>query len=775
MNKVEKSFYVVSMLLMAACHQPATAPAIPSDAGVEEKVEQVLARMTLEEKVGQMTQLSVDVLGKFENDDFVLDDAKLQEAIGQYKVGSILNSPGPVAQNCAKWQEIIGKIQTLSMKEIGIPCIYGLDQTHGTTYTLGGTLFPQNINLAASFNPQLAYEAARITAYETRAGSCPWTFSPTVDMARDPRWSRVWENFGEDCLVNAVMGSEAIRGYQGEDPNHIPANRIATSVKHYMGYSSARTGKDRTPAYIPESELREKCFAPFKACVEAGALTVMVNSGSVNGVPVHANAELLTKWLKEDLNWDGMLITDWADINNLYTREYVAANKKEAIKMAINAGIDMAMEPYALDFCTLLKELVEEKQVPMSRVDDAVRRILRLKVRLGLFEQPMTATENYPDFASDEHARKAIEAAEESEILLKNKDQILPLRKGLKLLVTGPNAHSMRCLNGGWSYSWQGHLADRFAGDYHTIYEAVCNKFGASNVCLEQGVTYVAEGAYTEENTPEIEKAVAAAKGVDVIIACIGENSYCETPGNLSELALSINQRNLVKALAATGKPIVLVLNEGRPRIIHDIEPLAKGIIHVLLPGNYGADALANILAGDANPSAKMPYTYPRHEAELTTYDYRVSEEMDKMEGAYDYDAVISVQWPFGYGLSYTTFEYNNLRCNLDSFKVTDSLSFTVDVTNTGSRAGKEVVMLFSRDMVASLTPENRRLRAFTKIDLKPGETKTVTLTIPASDLAFVGADGKWILEEGDFRMQVGTQVMTIRCDETHQWATPNK
>lgn len=775
MNKVEKSFYVVSMLLMAACHQPATAPAIPSDADVEEKVEQVLARMTLEEKIGQMTQLSIDVLGKFENDDFVLDDAKLQEAIGQYKVGSILNSPGPVAQNCAKWQEIIGKIQTLSMKEIGIPCIYGLDQTHGTTYTLGGTLFPQNINLAASFNPQLAYEAARITAYETRAGSCPWTFSPTVDMARDPRWSRVWENFGEDCLVNAVMGSEAIRGYQGEDPNHIPANRIATSVKHYMGYSSARTGKDRTPAYIPESELREKCFAPFKACVEAGALTVMVNSGSVNGVPVHANAELLTKWLKEDLNWDGMLITDWADINNLYTREYVAANKKEAIKMAINAGIDMAMEPYALDFCTLLKELVEEKQVPMSRVDDAVRRILRLKVRLGLFEQPMTATENYPDFASDEHARKAIEAAEESEILLKNKDQILPLRKGLKLLVTGPNAHSMRCLNGGWSYSWQGHLADRFAGDYHTIYEAVCNKFGASNVCLEQGVTYVAEGAYTEENTPEIEKAVAAAKGVDVIIACIGENSYCETPGNLSELALSINQRNLVKALAATGKPIVLVLNEGRPRIIHDIEPLAKGIIHVLLPGNYGADALANILAGDANPSAKMPYTYPRHEAELTTYDYRVSEEMDKMEGAYDYDAVISVQWPFGYGLSYTTFEYNNLKCNLDSFKVTDSLSFTVDVTNTGSRAGKEVVMLFSRDMVASLTPENRRLRAFTKIDLKPGETKTVTLTIPASDLAFVGADGKWILEEGDFRMQVGTQVMTIRCDETHQWATPNK
>ena len=435
----------------------------------------------------------------------------------------------------------------------------------------------------------------------------------------------------------------------------------------------------------------------------------------------------------------------------------------------------MAMEPYALDFCTLLKELVEEKQVSMSRIDDAVRRILRLKVRLGLFEQPMTVTENYPEFASDEHAKKAIQAAEESEILLKNKDQILPLRKGVKLLVTGPNAHSMRCLNGGWSYSWQGHLTDRFAGSYHTIYEALCNKFGDSNVRLEQGVTYVAEGTYEEENTPEIEKAVAAARGVDVIIACIGENSYCETPGNLSELAMSENQRNLVKALAATGKPIILVLNEGRPRIIHDIEPLAKGIIHVMLPGNYGADALANILAGDANPSAKMPYTYPRHEAELTTYDYRVSEEMDKMEGAYDYDAVISVQWPFGYGLSYTTFEYNNLKCNLDSFKVTDSLNFTVDITNTGSRVGKEVVMLFSRDLVASMTPENRRLRAFDKIELKPGETKTMTLTIPASDLAFVGADGKWILEEGEFRMQVGNQVVTIRCDETYQWATPNK
>ena len=775
MNKFRKTMVLFSILLMASCNQQTPAPVIVSDVQVEEKVEQVLSKMTLDEKIGQMTQLSIDVLGSFVNGEFVLDESKLQQAIAEFKVGSVLNAPGPVAQTAAKWQEIIGRIQEVSMKEIGIPCIYGLDQTHGTTYTLDGILFPQNINIAASFNPELAYEAARITAYETRAGSCPWTFSPAVDMARDPRWSRIWENFGEDCLVNAIMGSQSILGYQGDEPNHIPANRIAASVKHYMGYSSARTGKDRTPAYISESELREKCFAPFKACVEAGALTIMVNSGSINGVPVHANHELLTKWLKEDLQWDGMLVTDWADINNLYTREHVAASKKEAIKMAVNAGIDMAMEPYDLGYCTLLKELVEENEVSMARIDDAVRRVLRLKVRLGLFEQPITPMADYPLLGSEEHAQLALKAAEESEILLKNKDQILPLKKGTKILVTGPNAHSMRCLNGGWSYSWQGHLADRFASKYNTLYEAICQEFGADHVRLEQGVTYVAEGTYTEENTPEIAKAVAAAHQVDVIIACIGENSYCETPGNLSEMAISENQRNLVKALATTGKPMILVLNEGRPRIIHDLEPLAQGIIHIMLPGNFGGNALANILSGEANPSAKMPYTYPRHEAELTTYDYRVSEEMDKMEGAYDYDAVISVQWPFGYGLSYTTFEYSRLVCSHSDFNVQDELTFTVDVTNTGKRTGKEVVMLFSRDMVASLTPENRRLRAFQKVELKPGETKQVTLKIPASDLAFVGSDGRWILEAGEFRIQVGNQLIHIQCSETYQWNTPNR
>lgn len=773
---MRKYIVTVSMFVSAVCFLQASGTALPKDAGLEVKVEETLSRMTLDEKIGQMTELSIDVLGSWKNNEFFLDPEKLHEAIAIYKVGSILNAPGgPTAQTPEKWEQLISQIQDISMKEIGIPCIYGLDQNHGTTYTLGGVLFPQNINVGASFNPEIARQSAEITAYETRSANCPWTYSPTVDLTRDPRWSRVWENFGEDPLVNAVMGANQIIGFQGDDPNQVGPHKVATSVKHYLGYGAPRTGKDRTPAYISTSDLREKFFEPFRACIEAGALTVMVNSGSINGRPVHANNELLTKWLKEDLNWDGMIVTDWADINNLYTRECVAADKKEAIEMAINAGIDMSMEPYDLKFCTLLKELVNEGRVTMERIDDATRRILRLKYRLGLFENPNTFKKDYPEFASAKHENIALKSAEESIVLLKNRNDILPLKKGMKILVTGPNANSMRCLNGGWSYSWQGHLTDRFASKYNTIYEAVCDKFGKENIVLEQGVTYLPEGAYYQENDPEIDKAVAAAGDADIVLACIGENSYCETPGNLSDLVLSVNQRNLVKALANTGKPVILIINGGRPRIINDIEPLADGIVNVLLPGNFGGDALANILAGDTNPSARMPYTYPKNQAELTTYDYRVSEEMDKMEGAYDYDAVVSVQWPFGYGLSYTTFKYDNFKCAKTEFDANDNLIFTVDVTNIGNKAGKEVVMLFSRDMVASLTPENRRLRGFQKVELQPGETKTVTLTIKAGDLAFVDSDGKWILEKGDFRMQAGTEILNIKCNETYKWNTPNK
>ena len=736
-------------------------------------MEQLLQRMTLEEKIGQMLQLNIDGLGKGKGDDFILDEEKLHEAIAVYKVGSILNTPGPVAMSTKRWQEVISRIQEVSMKEIGIPCLYGLDMNHGASYTLGATFFPQNINMGATFNPALTEEAGRITAYETRASDCPWTFCPTVDLSRDPRWPRVWENYGEDALVNAVMGSAAVRGFQGSDRNHIDAFHIAACGKHYLGYGSPRTGKDRTPAYIPENELREKCFAPYKAMVEAGMLSIMVNSGSVNGQPVHASHKWLTEWLKEGLDWDGMIVTDWSDINNLYKREHVARDKKDAIRIAINAGIDMSMDPYDLKFCTLLKELVQEGKVSQSRIDDAVRRILLMKYRLGLFDQPNTGKgKAYADFGSGQFAKVALQAAEESIILLKNESNLLPLAplslgegSGVRLLVTGPNANQMRCLNGGWSYTWQGNLTDRYAQQYNTIYEALCNRFGSSNVVIEQGVTYIPEGGYQEEEASHIDDAVRAAQNVDVIIACVGENSYTETVGNLSDLALSDNQRRLVKALAQTGKPIVLVLNEGRPRLINDLEPLCQAVIDILLPGNYGADALARLLAGDTNFSGRLPYTYPRNSADLTTYDYRVSEHCDRMAGAYDYDATVNVQWPFGYGLSYTTFAYSNMRVDKPRFSKDDILTVSIDVTNTGNREGKESVLLYSSDLVASLTPENRRLRAFEKVTLQPKETRTVTFSLPAKDLAFVGTDGQWVLEEGDFRLTIGSEQITVTCE----------
>ena len=763
---------------LASCTQKQTVePAIPRDAEIEKKVEQTLSRMTLEEKIGQMTELSLDIFGKPGGfaDNFELDEAKLDEAIYTYKVGSILNVPG-AGLKPEKWNELISIIQQKSMDAMGIPCIYGLDMNHGATYTQGATYFPQNINVAATFNREVARRSAEITAYETRASNTPWTYCPVLDLGRNPLWPRIWENFGEDAYVNAEMGKAQVLGFQGEDPNHIDKNHIAVSVKHYMGYGVPTSGKDRTPAIISPTDLREKHFAPYVEAIRAGALTVMANSGSINGTPVHASYELLTQWLKEDLNWDGMIVTDWADIDNLWKREKVAKDKKEAIKIAINAGIDMSMDPYDVGFCKLLKELVDEGEVPMSRIDDATRRVLRLKYRLGLFDQPNTLVADYPDFASEEHAKVALQGAEESMILLKNRNNILPLAAGKKILLTGPNANQMRCLNGGWSYSWQGHLADMFAGQYNTIYEAMCNKFGAQNIILEQGVTYNEKGSYWDENEPQIQKAVAAAGRADIIVACIGENSYCETPGNLTDLTLSKNQRDLVKALAKTGKPIVLILNEGRPRIIADIEPLATAVVDILLPGNYGGDALANLLSGDANFSGKMPYTYPKEVHSLINYDYKNCEHIgEAMEGAYNYDAQVSFQWAFGYGLSYNEYEYSNFQVNKSNFTADDELVFTVDVKNAGARVGKESVLLFSSDLVASITPDNRRLRNFEKVELQPGETKTVTLKLKGSDLAFVGADGKWRLEEGDFRIQTGNQVLTIACTQTKVWNTPNK
>lgn len=772
---MKKLLLSISMLAFAYTTS-ANVPVIKSNPKIEAQVEQTLKKLTLEEKIGQMMELVTDLFGANDkNGVFYIDEHKTDSIFSRYKIGSILNAPNTCAPTAKQWEKYIEQIQKISMKRIGIPCVFGLDQNHGSTYTQDGTLFPQNINVAATFNREIARHSAEATAYETRAVSVPWTFSPTVDLGRDARWPRIWENFGEDCYLTSEMGKAMVYGFQGEDPNNIDQYHIATSLKHFMGYGVPWTGKDRTPAYISPANLREKHFAPFLAGLQAGALTVMVNSASVNGMPMHANKEILTGWLKEETGWDGVLITDWADINNLYTREMVAKDKKDALRIAINAGIDMIMEPYSCDACGYLIELVKEGKIPMSRIDDACRRVLRMKYRLDLFKNPTQKLKNYPKFGGEEFAKLALEGATESMVLLKNERNILPLEHGKKILLTGPNANQMRCLDGGWSYTWQGHRTDEFAGKYNTIYEAFCNEYGKENVILNQGVTYNEKGKYWEENEPQILGAVAAAKDADVIVACIGENSYTETPGNLTDLWLSENQRNLVKALAQTGKPVILVLNEGRPRLIADIEPLAQGIIDILIPGNMGGDALVNLVSGKSNFSGKMPYTYPKEINSLANYDFKKSEEVGTMEGAYDYNAKITQQWGFGYGLSYTSYQYSNLKVSKSDFRHGDIIKVSVDLKNTGKVAGKESILLFSSDLVASMVPDGRRLRAFDKVELQPGETKTVTFELKADDLAFVGWDGKWRLEEGDFKLMIADQTASVHCADTYLWQTANR
>ena len=771
-----KKLFSSILMLAFAYTTSANVPVIKSDPKIEAQVEQTLKKLTLEEKIGQMMELVTDLFGANDkNGVFYINEHKTDSILSRYKIGSILNAPNTCAPTAKQWEKYISQIQKISMKRIGIPCVFGLDQNHGSTYTQGGTLFPQNINVAATFNREIARRSAEATAYETRAVSIPWTYSPTVDLGRDARWPRIWENFGEDCYLSSEMGKAMVYGFQGEDPNNIDQYHIATSMKHFMGYGVPWTGKDRTPAYISPADLREKHFAPFLAGLQAGALTVMVNSASVNGMPMHANKEFLTGWLKEETGWDGVLITDWADINNLYTREMVAKDKKDALRIAINAGIDMIMEPYSCDACGYLVELVKEGKIPMSRIDDACRRVLRMKYRLDLFKNPTQKLKNYPKFGGEEFAKLALEGATESMVLLKNEGNILPLQHGKKILLTGPNANQMRCLDGGWSYTWQGHRTDEFAGKYNTIYEAFCNQYGKENVVLNQGVTYNETGKYWEENEPQIQGAVDAAKDADIIVACIGENSYTETPGNLTDLWLSENQRNLVKELAKTGKPVVLVLNEGRPRLIADIEPLAQGIIDILIPGNMGGDALVGLVSGKSNFSGKMPYTYPKEINSLANYDFKKSEEVGTMEGAYDYNAKITQQWGFGYGLSYTSYKYSNLKVSQSDFRHGDIIKVSVDVKNTGKVAGKESILLFSSDLIASMVPDGRRLRAFDKIELQPGETKTVTFNLNADDLAFVGYDGKWVLEEGDFKLMIADQSADIHCEKTYQWQSANR
>lgn len=776
---MKKLTYAAIALTTMACGRTGgngSTPAIAPDSDLESRVKEIVSKMSLDDKVGQMCEVNIDlvVADSLINGEVELDHMKMQNVFGKYRVGSVLNTPYGEAQTPATWYRVIDGIQQASMELIGIPDIFGVDQNHGTTYTIGGTLFPQEINMAASFNRELVEEGARITAYESRACAIPWVFNPVMDLGRNPVWSRMWESFGEDPYINGVMAVAMVRGYQGADPNHLGPNNVAACLKHYMAYGNPVSGKDRTPASINPVDLREKYFHPYKEAIRAGALSVMVNSGLNNGMPFHCNYEMLTEWLKEGLNWDGMIVTDWADIHNLWKRDHVAADYKEAIMLAINAGIDMSMTPYDMDFCTLLKELVEEGKVSRERIDDAVSRIIRLKLRLGLFETPATNPKDYPLFASPEHAAKALELAIQSEVLLKN-EGVLPIAKGKRILVTGPNANSHRSLNGGWSYTWQGSNDPKFHDGHNTIYQALANEFGAANVVLESGMDYVENyGEWEKTVNHRIDRAVAAARGADVIVACIGENSYCETPGNTNDLHLPAEQTALVKALAATGKPIVLVLNEGRPRIIREIEPLAKGVVDILLPGDHGGDALAKLLSGEANFSAKLPFTYPKWINSLATYDHKPCETTETMSGAYNYSSDIDVQWPFGYGLSYTTFEYSDLRVDKEEFSADDKLKISVSVRNTGSSEGMEAVLLYSSDLVASVTPDVRRLRGFDKVTLKPGEVKTVSFELPASDLAFVGYNGKWRLEQGEFEFTVGGEKVRAACTATKVWETPN-
>lgn len=750
----------------------AVEPALPCDSAVEKRIEAILGKMTLEEKIGQMTQLTIGVIMDEEREHLVPE--LMDTVFGKYKVGSILNVIGNSAPRKEKYVRIISEIQEKSLKEIGIPCLYGLDQIHGASYIAGATLFPQEINLAATFSRGYAEDMGRVTAYETRAALVPWTFSPVMDLGREPLWPRMWESFGEDTYLNAELAKAMVHGLQGDDPGNVDGNHIAACIKHYMAYGVPVSGQDRTPSKVSDAELREKYFEPFKQCIRNGALSLMVNSSSNNGVPFHANHKLLTVWLKENLAWDGLIVTDWNDINNLYYRDRIATSEKDAVRLAINAGIDMAMVPSTWKFCIDLKELVEEGAVGMDRIDDAVRRVLRLKMRLGLFENPVWDTDCYTDFACEAFSSNALAAALESEVLLKN-NGVLPLKGTERILVCGPNANCMRCLNGGWSYTWQGDASDAHSKDYNTIYEALSGRF-PGQVTWCPGLEYAPEKGnnWYEEGEPDFKTLLRAASGADVIVACVGERSYCETPGNWKDLNLSAKQQELVRVLSRTGKPVVLAYSGGRPRVIREIEPLSDAVVALMLPGNYGGDAFASLVAGDVNFSGKLPFTWPKYTAGYAPYDYKVSENVATMEGEYNYDAKMDSQWQFGEGLSYTSFEYSSLYCDRTEFSSDDVLTFTVDVKNVGNRAGKEAVLLFTSDMYASEVPDVRRLRAFDKVAVEPGQTQKVTLSVKASDLAFVGQDGRWRLEKGDFRVACGPLSLIVRCTEDRIWEEPD-
>jgi beta-glucosidase len=704
------------------------------------RVETLLGRMTMEEKVGQMTQLEIGMVTAGKDQDIQIDPTKLEKAVVKYGVGSILNVKDQ-ALPLEKWHDIIRKIQEASQKtRLKIPVIYGIDSIHGANYVRGSTLYPQNIGMAATWNPALMQRLAEITAVETRAAGIPWTFSPVLDLGRQPLWPRLYETFGEDPYLATVLGAAFVRGIEGDDissPNH-----IATSLKHYMGYSFPLNGRDRTPAWIPENYLREYFLPPFAAAVKAGARTVMVNSSEINGIPTHIDHHILTDILRGELGFQGVVVSDWEDIKKLVSQWKVAVDEKEATRLAVLAGIDMSMVPSDYTFSDLLVQLVKEGRVPMSRIDAAVRRILRLKFDLGLFENP-TLSAPMTSFATSDSRQVSLQAARESMTLLKNDGNLLPLAKDRKVLVTGPTADSLISLNNGWTYVWQGNNADLYPKDRPTILQAIQSKVG-KNATFVPGTTL--------DKEIDIQAAVRAARDADVVILCLGEGSYCETPGNITDLTLDEAQLKLAEAIEATGKPVVIVLVEGRPRVINRITDRAKAILMAYNPSNEGGTAVADVLFGDYNPSGKLPFTYPRTANGFINYDHKLFETEQTAFG----NMAFKPQFEFGYGLSYTTFNYSNLKLTQDRMPMNGQMTVSVTVTNTGQRAGKETVILYVRDVVATVTPPGMRVKRFAKIYLEPAQSRTLTFTLRRDDLSFIGANNKPTVEPGDFEVRVG-------------------
>ncbi|MCF8303402.1 MAG: glycoside hydrolase family 3 C-terminal domain-containing protein [Bacteroidales bacterium] len=717
------------------------------DKGKEQKITDLLSEMTIEEKVGQMTQITLEVILKTDDEgDLIepheIDPEKLDEALNNYHVGSILNCGGH-AYGRDQWYEIISTIQERAIKDtrMGIPIIYGIDAIHGVNYTLGATLFPQQIGLAATWNPSLVKQAGAISAYETRASSIPWNFSPVLGMGRHPAWPRFWETFGEDVYLTKTMGNALIEGYEGDDISG--DEKVASCMKHYLGYSFPLSGKDRTPAWIPERMLREIFLPPFKSAVDMGSMTVMVNSAEINGIPAHASKFLLSDLLKDELGFNGFIVSDWQDIKYLHDRHHVAPTQKEAVKMSIDAGLDMSMVPTDYSFTGHLTELVKEGSISEERLDESVRRILRVKLALDLFEKPYTNPTDYKKFASEEFRMANLQSARESITLLKNDNNLLPLNKNSKLLVTGPGANTMVSLNGGWTYTWQGEDTDEYAGEYNTVLEAIEKKIGKNNVRYEKGSSF--------EEIEDLRAVKRAAASADKILLCLGETAYTEKPGDINDLYISDAQKELAKTAISTGKPVILLLTEGRPRLISKFANEMDAILMAYLPGNEGGNAIPDVLFGDVNPSGKLPFSYPRYPNDLVTYDHKHTEAIGPENG----DNAYNPQFPFGYGLSYTSFNYENLNLDKSSIDNKGELTISVDVSNSGKRQGKEVVQLYIGDLYASITPSVKRLRGFEKIDLQPGETKTVSFTLNADDLSFIGRDNQWITEAGTFKVMI--------------------